>query len=134
MQARRVRAVFVLPLCLAMVSCHMGQRYLTFEIEVDEKVVLAGHRGVPDDTPVDEMWDRLDDISFDVPEDSTSELEAAAGQSLTLDGNVVVRIRHVDRELSRAAVSSLTLTRDTPSSAWTLSESDLEQFQRANAE
>ena len=96
-------------------SClHVGQRLLTFQIELDGQVVFEGNRGVPDNMAVDRMWDILGNVSFE----ATTEQE----HPVHLEGNVVVRIKHVDHELTSAKLKAISLQPDASGSQWSLSE------------
>ena len=132
---RHVTRIIVLALLvLATTSCvHIGQRLLHIEIELDGQVVFTGMRGVRDDMPVEQMWGVLADVSFELAADSASSHEGTSERSRSLDGNVVVRIKHVDRELAVASLSSLSLTRDAATSSWSLSKGESERIQQAVA-
>ncbi len=115
-------AAFAL-LLLAIPACgHVGQRLLTVQIELDGQVVLEGIRGVPDNMPVDEMWDVLGEVAF-----------AAKGgpPSGDLEGEVVVRIKHVDRELASANLKNLKLTPNDAGSEWSLPQGQVERIKQA---
>lgn len=117
--------------CLALPSCgHLGQRLLHIEIELDGQVTFEGIRGVPDNMPVDEMWDVLGDVHFEIDEDAVSHLDALT-QDLT--GSIVVRIKHVDDELGMASLSSLSLSREAIGSSWLLGDGETDRVKRASA-
>lgn len=105
----RSAALLVL-LVLAAHSCvHLGQRFLRVRIEVDGKTTLTGSGGVRDDLPVEAMWAAIAGMPFRVEPD----LAAAAGSDTdvvhTWNGDIAVVIVHVERELARARVKSLTM-------------------------
>ena len=83
-----------------------GQRLLRVQIEVDGETMFQGMRGVPDSMPVEQMWSELDSVSFQALE-SDEDAAVGSGQASSdkerrLSGEVVVRILHVERELSKA--------------------------------
>ena len=123
--------ICVLPLAalLAITSCvNVGQRLLHFEVESGEGIAFTGFRGVPDNTPVDKMWDVLDDLPLDVSDevaDSISSDELAH----TISESVTIRIKHVDNVLGELSLSSLTLTRPDGSAAWQLADEDVNRIQ-----
>ena len=121
-------------LCIAMTSCvHNGQRLLGIDIELDGQVMFTGMRGVRDDMRVEQMWDVLPDVTFETAPDSADAVEGKSERTRKLDGNVVVRIKHVDRELAAVSLSSLSLTRDGADSSWSLSKGESERIQQAIA-
>jgi len=88
---------------------HIGQRLLTIQILLDDQIVLEGYRGVDDRTPIDEMWDVLESVEFHTPtEDPVSDITVEAGTKCSLEGNVVVRIKHVEQVLAQAELKKLT--------------------------
>jgi hypothetical protein len=112
-------------------SCvHVGQRLLTIQIELDGQVAFEGIRGVPDNMPVEQMWDVLDDVSFkSVDTETTSRLSDQKARSL--EGRVVVRIKHVDRELANTSLTSLTLAKDTTGGSWLLPADEVKRIKQA---
>lgn len=120
--------------CLGMTSCgHVGQRLLQIEIELDGQLALQGIRGVRDDMPVPRMWDELRDVGFEIDPAMVDSLGAADAQTLELEGKVVVRISHVDRELTTASLPSLLLDRIEAEAPWTLSAGELERLKAGAA-
>jgi hypothetical protein len=97
---------------------------------LDGQVTFEGIRGVPDNMPVDEMWDVLGDVHFEIDEDAVSHLDALT-QDLT--GSIVVRIKHVDDELGMASLSSLSLSREAIGSSWLLGDGVTDRVKRASA-
>jgi hypothetical protein len=86
-----------------------GQRLLTIQIESDGNVVYEGIRGVPDSTPVDGMWEVLGDVPFEPTDTQAHRTEDENANERTLNGTVVLRIKHVDKELASASVEELAL-------------------------
>ncbi len=125
------RCGFIVGCVLLCTSCmHVGQRLLHIEVEVDGQIVCDGIRGVRDDMPVNEMWNVLDSMSFE----STGVIPApATGDEWQLQGDVVVRIKHVDHELARSALSALSLTRNASGSGWSVDAAEVERIQSAYA-
>ncbi|MFP6675768.1 MAG: hypothetical protein VB878_11875 [Pirellulaceae bacterium] len=93
-------------------------------------MTFEGIRGVPDNMPVDEMWDVLGDVHFEIDEDAVGHLDALT-QDLT--GSIVVRIKHVDDELGMASLSSLSLSREAIGSSWLLGDGETDRVKRASA-
>jgi hypothetical protein len=121
-------------LCLALASCsHVGQRLLHIQIEVDNQLEFTAIRGVRDDMPVDQMWDVLPDVRFEIAANSADSFEEIGDGTRTLNGDVVVRILHVNRELSRAVLSSLSVTRNLDGHSWSISKSECERIKKADA-
>jgi hypothetical protein len=105
-------------------SCgHVGQRLLTIQIELDGQVVFEGRRGVPDNMAVDKMWDVLADVSFKAKTEQQPPDE--------INGDVVVRIKHVDRELTSAKLKTLSLRPGVNDSTWSLGKDEAERVKRA---
>ena len=112
---------------LTTISCvHVGQRLLTIQIEVDGKVMFEGIRGVPDTMAVNDMWDVLSDVSFEARTDQAPSAE--------LNGNVIVRIKHVDRELATAQLNTLSLQSDPSGSKWVIGKDESERIKQAAAQ
>jgi hypothetical protein len=113
-------------------SCgHVGQRLLHIEIELDGKVVFTGIRGVRDDMPENQMWDVLPEVVFEVAAGPDGPGEDGGEKSRTLTGKIVVRIKHVDRELASTTLPSLTLSREPGSKSWSLSRAQAERVKFA---
>ena len=97
----------VFALCI---GCVPGQRLLTVQIEKDGAVVYEGFHGVPDTTPVPEMWDVLENIAFEPIERGGGNADAEDGAKQTMDGSIIVRLMHVDAVLATSELESLTIT------------------------
>jgi hypothetical protein len=121
-------------LCLVTSCAHLGQRLLHIEIECDGDVVFTGMRGVRDDMPVEEMWNTLSDVPFELAADSTVTVTGEDEQTCKLTGNVVVRIKHVESELAAISLSSISLTRNEENDSWSLSKDQSEQFRNESAQ
>ncbi len=104
----RYAALLALFVLAAHGCVHLGQRFLRVRIEVDGKTTLTGSGGVRDDLPVEAMWAAIAGMPFRVEPDL-----AAAGSDTdvvhTWNGDIAVVIVHVERELARARVKSLTM-------------------------
>ena len=96
-------SVFLLLILLS--GCSLGQRLLTVEVRVDDEVRFQGIRGVVDSTPVPEMWNVVPDVPL------SAAAEAPDGSSCELNGNVSIHILHGSRELTRADLKSVSLSR-----------------------
>jgi len=130
---QRIGLALLLCLSVMCVSCMPGQRLLTVQIEVGGQVAFEGIRGVPDTTPIAQMWDVLSDIHF---QPSTTESIAPADNTAThtLEGPVVVRILHTDDQLASATLKKLTLRPNNAADAWTLGEAEVQQIKTAARE
>ena len=108
-----------------------GQRLLRFEIIVDGTTKLEGHRGVVDSMPVDRMWNELETVSFEPPDSITLDIDADNPNRLTFAGDVIVSIKHVDRELSSVPLDRLAFRFDAASGTWSLNREEVERVQSA---
>ena len=127
----RAKFALVLLASFAVVACVPGQRLLTFQIEVDGRVAFEGIRSVSDSAPKDEFWNVLGGVRFD----STG--TPPPGESIDVvssdaQGGVIVRIRHVGREMGVVRVAKLALSRAVDES-WRLDGESVEMVQRAAA-
>lgn len=131
---RHFGLVVMLCLPLTSVSCLPGQRLLTIQIEVEGNPEYEGVRGVPDSTPVAQMWDVLGDVRFKPTTTKASSQNAAPLDSQVLEGAIVVRIMHVNDELATASRSKLTLRYDDATDAWKLEQTEVERIRDAAME
>lgn len=115
--------LIALLLATTMSCIHVGQRLLTLQIDLDGQTVLEGICGVPDTMPVDTMWDVLADVAFTA--------KGAPPQFNELKGDVVIRIKHVDRELASVKLKSLSLQPDAAGTRWMLGKGELKRIQDA---
>lgn len=111
----------------------VGQRLLTVQIELDGVITFEGIRGVPDNMPVEQMWSVLKDVSFQLT-NKAAVSNSADTQTCSLNGKVVVRIQHVDRNLGRAALTSLSLRKGEPGSSWSLEQNEVDRIKRARTQ
>ncbi|MEO1527259.1 MAG: hypothetical protein AAFX06_17605 [Planctomycetota bacterium] len=130
-----LRMFVLLCLLLGSVACTRGQRLLKYEIEVDGQVRYIGMRGVVDSTPVEEMWNELGQVVFEPVQSATTPAVNPAGDeevsgARLLEGKIVVRIRHVDRELATASLPKLTIPADQAAS-WNLEDLDVQRIRSA---
>lgn len=127
------RIVFVVMLCLtlASISCVPGQRLLTVQAETDGSVVYEGMRAVPDSTPVVELWDVLDDVSFEPVAVEQEFTDENANNPRVLEGAIVVRIKHVKNELADASIKKLTLRHAASENAWKIERTEIERIKVA---
>ncbi len=118
----RIAVASLLCLCLTSVSCTPlpGQRLLTVQIESDGSVLYEGIRGVPDTTPVVEMWDELSDISFKSIASTNKDAEDGETNTRTVEGTVIVRIKHVNEELTSVSLKKLTIRSNDNGASWSL--------------
>ena len=126
----------VLLASLGVVACVPGQRLLTFQIEVDGHVAFEGIRSVSDSAPKDELWYVLGAVRFDStgtpPSGESIDVRSSDARSSDAQGGVVVRIRHVEREMGVVRVAKLALSR-TVDESWRLDGESVEVVQRAAA-
>jgi len=106
---------------------HVGQRLLNFEILLDDKIQFTGFRGVNDNMPVQQMWDVLADITFK-PVDTETKTDTPNQTTLTYQGKVVVRIKHVDEELDSISTETLTLSKSAETNSWSLNQQEVDRL------
>ena len=106
---------------------HVGQRLLYFEILVDDHIQLSGLRGVNDNMPVHQIWDVLADVTF-TPIDKETKLDASHQTTLTYQGKVVIRFRHVDNVLDSISTETLTLSRSQATDSWSLNHDEFDRL------
>ena len=106
---------------------HVGQRLLYFEILVDDQIQFSGFRGVNDNMPVQQMWDVLADVTF-TPIDKETKIDASHQTTLTYQGKVVIRIKHVDEELDSISTETLTLSRSQATDSWSLNHDEFDRL------
>ena len=131
-------------ICLAALLCLLvtslscmptpGQRLLTVQIDLDGNVVYEGIRGVPDNTPVVEMWDVLGDVPFEPTATENNGTEDGESNGRTLEGTIVVRIKHVNRELANASLEGLTLRSNDAEASWSLDAAEVARIKGAAEE
>ncbi|WP_442508565.1 hypothetical protein SH528x_000088 [Novipirellula sp. SH528] len=105
-----------------------GIRLLTVQIESNDNVVYEGIRGVPDNTPVVEMWDILGDVPFKSTAKGSSVLDDDEKNAGKLEGVIVVRIKHVDKKIANASLKKLTLRSVSAGASWTLDGAEVERI------
>ena len=132
----RIRArawAVLLGLILCQPSClPPGQRLLSIQIERDGALVFDGYRGVRDTTPINQMWSVLQHVPFQLVDESTKTSEDARGQTCSLNGEVVVRVNHVDDNLLRASLKSLSMRKDKGAEHWHLDGSEAARIKKAS--
>jgi len=126
------RSLLLLSMVLLIFSgCNLllpvGQRLLHFEILVDDQIQLSGLRGVNDNMPIHQMWDVLPDITFE-PVDKETKTAAPNQTTLTYQGKVVIRIKHVDDELDSISTETLTLSRSAETNSWSLNQQEVDRL------
>ncbi len=121
-------------LTAALAACnmlHIGQRVLDVHIEVDGKVVCKGFKSVPDHTPVSKMWDALEGLLFEAVEDNPLMIRKDPNaQTRILEGQIVVRLLHVDQELRRAQLKKLTLKPADGGAFWSIDPAEIERIKQ----
>jgi hypothetical protein len=128
-----IRSAALLSLATMSTSCQPmpGQRLLTVQIEAHGELTFEGSQGVPDTTPVVRMWDALGDVRFEPVADESDSSDKASDKARVVDGDVVVRIKHVDDELVSVSVNTLTLRYDDVEGAWILDPAEAERVKAA---
>jgi hypothetical protein len=118
---------------IAVPSCglpHVGLRLLHIDIVQDGTPAFSGICGVPDDTPINQMWDVLGDVPLEAFGDEAPGTTDKDADAVTLTGKVLIRIKHVDRVLAETTVSELKLVRSGGTSTWTLAAGEGERIRR----
>ena len=127
---RAVSMLFAIALCTS--SClPPGQRLLNITIERDGLVTFKGFRGVPDTMPVDQMWGVLEDVRFDLVNNSVKLSNNDQGKSCSLSGKVIVRFYHVDENLLRADLNSMSLQKAKDDNYWYLDKRQARRVEKA---
>ena len=103
-----------------------GQRLLTIEIDRDGLTIFSGNYGVPDSTPVDEMFDVVTKVNLDATNASNktvSQSEAAGGEAQeSLPGQLTLRIKHSGEELALRKISNLEMSQVSEGKYWRVKE------------
>ena len=115
-------------------SCIPGQRLLTVQIESEGRVVYEGIHGVPDTTPVEDMWNVIGEVPFHSMAKQNDALGEAKKDVRELEGSIVVRIKHVDDELTRVALKGLTIHSSDSGASWSLEGDEVKRVKEAVAE
>ena len=88
---------------------------------------LSGLRGVNDNMPIHQMWDVLPDITFE-PVDKETKTAVPNQTTLTYQGKVVIRIKHVDDQLDSISTETLTLSRSAETNSWSLNQEEVDRL------
>lgn len=126
---RHLSIVFLAGVFALCTGCVPGQRLLTVQIEKNGAVVYEGFHGVPDATPVPDMWDVLEDIPFEPIERGDSKADSEDATKQTMDGSIVVRIKHVDTVLVTSEMKSLTIT--SQQDGWSLDRDQVSRIKQS---
>ena len=126
--AIRSGVLLILAFCL---SCTpSGQRLLTVQILHDGVVLYEGQRGVPDYTPVEEMWEEVSDISFvDVVGDDSVQNDSEEIRDIS--GEIVIRIWHVEQKLTECSFGKLSLHRQDAGDSWIIASPSAKRIREA---
>jgi hypothetical protein len=73
------------------------------------------------------MWDVLADITFE-PVDKETKTDAPSQTTLTYQGKVVIRIKHVDDELDSISTETLSLLRSDETNSWSLNQDEVDRL------
>ncbi|MEM7477877.1 MAG: hypothetical protein AAF483_23065 [Planctomycetota bacterium] len=120
--------ILLFTLCLMLSACMPpGQRLLDISIEVDGQAKIEAIYGVPDYTPVEDMWDELSVVEFQCsPEEAAGIFESYG----SIEGEVVITIRHVQDVLASSTVNDLLMVQGRNKASWKISP---DEIQRLNA-
>lgn len=87
-------------------------------------MILESGFGAGDEEERERLWCRLEDVDF---EESGAAPLAAGKQELTLQGDLRITIRHVDRELVSVQIDELQLRRAAAGGNWRLPREEVER-------
>ena len=106
-----------------------GQMLLDLEVRVDGALVLTTGFDASDSAPLKEIWANAARPPFSADSASSTVVPTADDPlKAKLKGTVSLRIIHVDRLITSAAVPDLELKRDNPGDhKWYLPESELQR-------
>jgi hypothetical protein len=77
--------------------------------------------------PVHQMWDVLADVTFK-PVDTETKTDTPSQTTLTYQGKVVIRIKHVDDELDNISTETLTLSKSAETNSWSLNQQEVDRL------
>lgn len=124
--AQRIGIVaLVLALAGATGCAFPGQRLLTIQIERDGMTIFSGNYGVPDSTPVDEMYDVVTKVDLDATTASSKTINSQQSNEEpqeSLPGQLVLLILHSDEELARRNISNLEMSQISEGKYWRVKE------------
>lgn len=118
-------AVLAIALIIGCSSAGTGQRFVHFQIKVDDKLAFETKAGVPEETTVENMWDAIGNATFEASSDYAEILSAENSGTHKLTGAVVLQISHVGKKLATSAVESLEMKKKADGE-WTIVESELD--------
>ncbi len=110
-----------------------GMKLLRMEVYQGDELVLRTLFDAPDSEGPAYLWQRAGEEPF-ASEEEVAQVESDADDPLraTITGTVRVRILHVDNVQTSAALTGLTLVRDSSeSSKWYLPESEVQRAKQA---
>ena len=123
-------AILTIALLIGCNSAATGQRYLHFQIKVDDKLAFETKAGVPDDTSVENMWDAINKATFEASKDYAEVLNAENSETHKLTGSVVLQISHVGKKLTTSTVDALEMKKNSDGE-WTIVESELDLIKQS---
>lgn len=102
-----------------------GQRLLTIQIERDDMTIFSGNYGVPDNTPVDKMFDIVAQVDLDATtaySKTVNSQQKVEEPQESLPGQLVLLIFHSDKELARRNISNLEMSQVSEGKHWRVKE------------
>ena len=108
-----------------------GQRFLTIQIKVDDKLAFETKSGVADTLPVEEMWDVMKEANFEVAKDYAESFDASNSETHELKGNIEIEISHVGKKLASSEVDSLKLKRNELKD-WVIEDGELDLVKQSS--
>ena len=117
-------AILTIGLLVGCNSAETGQRFLHFQIKVDDKLAFETKAGVPDETAVENMWDSIEQATFETSKDYAEILNTENSDTHKLTGDVVIQISHVGKTLTTSTVEALQMKKNTEGE-WTIVQSEL---------
>ena len=126
-------AILTIGLLVGCNSATTGQRFLHFQIKVDDKLAFETKAGVPDDTLVENMWDSIKQATFETSKDYAEILNNENSETHKLTGDVVIEISHVGKTLATSAVEALQMKKNADGQ-WTIVQSELDLIKQSAVE
>lgn len=124
--ARRLLPLSALFLAVAIGRPAEAARYLEFTVEVDGQTVLIGPTGDNGRQTPTEVWRRWSEVHLEAQSAAAFPPPLSNPDSCTLQGDIVLRVRHSSRILGEARVEQLSLVKSRPEIVgWSLPESEV---------
>lgn len=116
-------------------SATTAQRFLHFQIKVDDKLAFETKSGVPEEMAVKNMWDTIDQATFETSKEYAEILSTQKSKSEThkLAGDVVIQISHVGKTLATSTVEALQMKKNADGE-WAIVPSELDLLKQSAVE